>query len=103
MCQASNKMWADYYRLRTTDSFLKALNADMGIPISDLVRVIKGGDPRMQGTWVHPQVAINLGQWCSPEFAVKVSQWVYDWMNDKAGVWRPGSVSVTAVLWMACG
>jgi hypothetical protein len=37
----------------------------------------------MQGTWVHPQVAIHLAQWCSAEFAVKVSQWVYDWMSGK--------------------
>lgn len=35
----------------------------------------------MQGTWVHPQVAINLGQWCSPKFAVAVSKWVFEWMR----------------------
>ena len=35
----------------------------------------------MQGTWVHPHVAINLAQWLSPRFAVRVSQWVYDWMT----------------------
>ena len=35
----------------------------------------------MQGTWVHPQVAIHLAQWLSPQFAVKVTQWVFDWMN----------------------
>lgn len=35
----------------------------------------------MQGTWVHPQVAINLGQWASPKFAVLVSKWVFEWMS----------------------
>jgi len=25
----------------------------------------------MQGSWVHPQVAINLGQWLSAKFAVQ--------------------------------
>ena len=33
----------------------------------------------MQGTWVHPHVAINLGQWLSPKFAVRVAQIVEDW------------------------
>ena len=35
----------------------------------------------MQGTWVHPQVAINLAQWLSPKFAVLVSKWVFEWMS----------------------
>lgn len=55
----------------------------MGIPISELVQSLRGGDASMQGTWVHPQVAINLAQWLSPEFAVKVTQWVMDWMQGK--------------------
>jgi hypothetical protein len=42
---------------------------------------VQGGHPQLQGTWVHPQVAINLGQWASAKFAVLVSQWVFDWFN----------------------
>jgi hypothetical protein len=37
--------------------------------------------PEIQGTWVHPQVAIHLAQWLSPKFAVRVSKWVYDWVS----------------------
>ena len=55
----------------------------MQISTSELVHIIKGGDPRLQGTWVHPQVAINLAQWLSPKFAVQVSKWVMDWMSGK--------------------
>src|SRR5262245_38113209 len=39
----------------------------------------------MQGTCVHPHVAIHLAQCLSPRFAVRVSQWVYDWMTRRAG------------------
>jgi hypothetical protein len=83
MCQASGKRWNDYGRLSTTASFLAALSSETGIPVTDLIQSLSGGDPRLQGTWVHPQVAIHLAQWCSAEFAVKVSQWVYDWMSGK--------------------
>jgi hypothetical protein len=55
----------------------------MGIPITEIVQSVRGGDPALQGTWVHPQVAINLAQWLSPEFAVKVTQWIFDWMSGK--------------------
>lgn len=85
MCQASGKEWANYNQNATTKAFFEALESDLGIPRSTLVHSIKGGDPRLQGTWVHPQVAIHLAQWCSAEFAVKVSKWVYDWMSGKGG------------------
>ena len=84
MCQASGKLWGHYKSLITTEAFLSELSSDIGIPISKLVISIKGGDTRLQGTWIHPQAAIHLAQWCSPKFAVKVSQWVYDWMSGKA-------------------
>lgn len=83
MCQASGKRFHDYARLGTSTDFLDALATETGIPASALTQSIRGGDPRLQGTWVHPQVAIHLAQWCSAEFAVKVSQWVYDWMSGK--------------------
>lgn len=56
-------------------------SSDMGIPISELYQSVKGGNPQLQGTWVHPQVAINLAQWASPKFAVLVSKWVFEWMS----------------------
>ncbi|MER8864789.1 KilA-N domain-containing protein [Mesorhizobium sp. M0751] len=83
MCQAAGKEWSGYRRLATSADYLAALESVLQINRTDLVQSISGGDPRLQGTWVHPQVAINLAQWCSAEFAVKVSQWVYDWMSGK--------------------
>lgn len=83
MCKAAGKQFNDYARLKTTPAFLSELSAETGIPVSDLVQSIKGGVPTLQGTWVHPQVAIHLAQWLSPQFAVKVTQWIFDWMSGK--------------------
>ena len=83
LCQASHKNFADYFRLGGTRAFLDALSSDMGIPISDLVVTTKGGSPKLQGTWIHPDIAVNLGQWLSPRFAVLVSKWVREWMSGK--------------------
>ncbi|MFY0735638.1 KilA-N domain-containing protein [Aurantimonas sp. NFXS3] len=91
MCQAAGKRWNHYSVVSSTRAFLDALAIETGIPASTLVQSIKGGDVRIQGTWVHPQVAINLAQWLSGEFAVKVSQWVYDWMAGRA---KPATPSV---------
>ena len=82
MCKVVGKQFYDYARISPTKAFLGALGSETGIPVSELIQVVKGGNPQLQGTWVHPQVAINLGQWLSPEFAVRVTEWVLQW---KAG------------------
>lgn len=84
MCNAAGRPWSRYWEVKQTREFADALCSDIGIPISELIQSVKGGIPELQGTWVHPQVAIHLAQWLSAEFAVKVSGWVFDWMTGKA-------------------
>jgi hypothetical protein len=43
LCKAAGKLWSDYRRNSTTVEFFAALEADMGIPISELVQSVKGG------------------------------------------------------------
>ena len=82
LCQRAGKSFGHYHAAKQTKEFLDALSADIGIPISGLVHIVKGGnDTLAQGTWVHPQVAIHLGQWVSPVFSVKVSRWVTEWIS----------------------
>ncbi|WP_182342659.1 KilA-N domain-containing protein [Comamonas koreensis] len=82
MCKAAGKKFGHYRENDGTDDFLEALSADVGIPISKLIQVLRGANVT-QGTWIHPQVAIHLAQWLSPQFAVQVSKWVFDWMSGK--------------------
>jgi len=98
LCKASGKLLADYKRLDTTEAFLEELSTDMGIPISKLLEVRKGGNKELQGTWAHPQVAIHLAMWCSPAFAVKVTRWVVNWMQGRSTfpteVWQSSMLKV---------
>lgn len=80
LCKASGKLIADYFRLGSTKEFLSVVSRSMGIPIDVLVSKVGTGLNEYRGTWVHPYIAINLGQWISPEFAFQVSKWVHDWM-----------------------
>lgn len=83
LCQNAGKQFGHYNTNQTTQAFLKALEAEIGITISELIQVQKGGEPHLQGTWVHPQVATHLAQWLSPKFAVQVSKWLQDWIIKK--------------------
>lgn len=89
MCKAAGKQFKHYNANETTRDFIKELSAEVGIPTAELIQSLSGGNPALQGTWIHPQVAIHLAQWLSPKFAVRVTKWVYDWMSDrKANAWQ---------------
>jgi len=81
LCKACGKEMKHYLENQTTKDFLLELSGSVGIPTDLLVQKIMTGPNELRGTWVHPQVAINLGQWSSPKFAVLVSKWVFEWMS----------------------
>ena len=79
MCQAAGKRLNNYLRAERTKRFVKALEAETRIRATELVQVVTGGYPELQGTWVHPRVAVHLGQWLSVEFEVWVTGIIDDW------------------------
>lgn len=93
LCRAAGKKFNDYARLEGTRAFLAVLSQQEAIPViagnpaikekQALIETRAGAPETGGGTWVHPQVAVNLGQWLSAEFAVKVSKWIYDWMSGR--------------------
>lgn len=83
LCKAAGKLWSNYYKASNTQEFVNELSSVLQIGRTDLIRTIQGGKPELQGTWVHPDIAINLGQWLSPKFAVKVSQRIREWSVGK--------------------
>ncbi len=74
LCQAGNKKFSHWFSLDTTKQLIKILESNAGIPALDLVQVNKGGNH--YGSWIHPDLAIQLAQWISPKFALQVSQWI---------------------------
>jgi len=89
MCKAVGKQFNDYTRLKNTKEFFQELSRSTGIPVDRLAFSTMTGQNDQRGTWVHTDVAINLGQWCSPKFAVAVAKWVREWL---AGTSRPANL-----------
>lgn len=46
----------------------------------ELISSKRGAPENGGGVWVHPKLAIKLGQWVSLEFEMQVSDWVEEWM-----------------------
>ena len=62
-------------------AYLEALCTETGIPVSSLCLSLKGGSH--QGTWIHPQVAVDLARWISAPFAVWMDGWFLDELTVK--------------------
>ncbi|MFM6632646.1 MAG: KilA-N domain-containing protein [Microcystis panniformis] len=108
MCQAHNKEWRYYWRLPSTQEYVNALAEDLGIPVivnnptcnfftSALVVTFRGGNSQ-QGTWVHPEVAIDLAAWISVEFRVLVNRWVREWMTTAQNPIQPQPPQIPSEL-----
>lgn len=74
MAKPFRKQPSDWTRLKQTEEFLRSLSAVRGIPRTELVRVIRGGNG-IQGTFFHEDVALEFARWLSPLFAI--------WCNDR--------------------
>ena len=68
MCKANGVRFNDFLRLKSTKAYISSMAADTGKPASEIIQVKKGGDPKLQGSWGDPEIAILLAQWISPEF-----------------------------------
>ena len=77
LCQAGNKKFNDWFRLDTTKELINVLESETGIPASQLIDIKKGNSEKfIQGSWVHPDLSIQLAQWLSATFALKISKWI---------------------------
>lgn len=76
MCQSAGKLWHEFQRLPSTKAFLKALATNLskneGCALNTSPALVITSVGRHGGTWVHPEVAIELAGWCSIKFKVQV-------------------------------
>ncbi len=81
MCRANEKRWSDYRESDRCQQYLDALAQTTEIPVFDLIvsRQGHGG-----GTWVHPQVAVDLARWISAPFAVWMDGWFLEHLTKSA-------------------
>jgi len=97
MCKANGKRWSDYRESERCQRYLDALSELTGIPVVSLYQSIEG---RNGGTFIHPQVAIDLARWISAPFAVWMDGWFLEQSEStqpKAPVSQP-VISGTDVL-----
>jgi hypothetical protein len=103
MCVAYDKEIASWFRNQDTLDLFVALALDLdpkfnhenshGLDVPKLsgskyskifvgLVISRPGAPETGGgTWLHPDLAVQLAQWCNKPFALQVSRWVREWMT----------------------
>lgn len=98
MCVAHNKDISDWLKNDDTWELVVALAMDLGIQPKNhkngnsvytrvsatypSLVVVKRGSPNAGGgSWLHPDLAIQLAQWCNKPFAIQVSRWIREWLT----------------------
>jgi hypothetical protein len=89
MCRANGKQWSKYRESDRCQTYLDALAETSEIRMFDLIESRQG---QGGGTWVHPQVAVDLARWISAPFAV----WMDGWFLESAQQAQPAPMETTA-------
>ena len=86
MCKANGKEWSNYRQTDRCQLYMDALADSLGIQGMDLLDS-RGGNGG--GTWIHPQLAVDLARWISAPFAV----WMDGWFLETANSTSPKAVT----------
>ncbi|MCB0596125.1 MAG: KilA-N domain-containing protein, partial [Phaeodactylibacter sp.] len=75
MVKPFGKRINDFLRLKTTQEYILLLEERYAEePEREVLRVVKGGAPELQGTWMDEKLALKFAAWLAPRFEL----WVYD-------------------------
>lgn len=69
MAKATGKRVNDYLSLDSSLDYFSALSDDTGIAVSSLIQISQGKG-KIQGTWAHPEIAIDFASWCNVQFRI---------------------------------
>jgi hypothetical protein len=72
LCLAEGKQLSHYTAIRASAIFRHALAKQLGVTPEDLIEVGEVGRGKVQGTYVHPAIAVHLINWLSPMLAAKL-------------------------------
>ena len=103
MCAAHGKKLLSWFRTQDTLELFCDLADDLGIETKgadlrlsdvprlsatkyaqmfpDLIFTKKGSPDFGGGSWLHPDLAMQLAQWCNKRFAIQVSRWIREWLT----------------------
>lgn len=60
----------DWLKTESTKEYIEAVRTILLTEQNQLVRIVQGGNPKLQGTWLHHKLAVPYARWLNARFAV---------------------------------
>lgn len=79
LCKIGKKKFKNWYQLDNTQQLIHTIKQ-----LKNIENVVEISKSRHNGSWIHPDLAINLIQWISPVFALQISSLIIKLSNDKS-------------------
>ena len=76
LCNIARKRIDKWRSSYETCQILAYMKSAMNMEESDIIHVVTEGPKDKHGTWVHPDLGVQLAQYCSPIFSIQVSRWI---------------------------
>ena len=67
------KMFKNYIRLERYNNLLKYMRSAAQFRAAEITKTYEGGNPELRGTYMHPDLLLDLASWISPAAYVKAS------------------------------
>lgn len=81
LCKIAGKYLYKWKNLKETNVLITQLSILYKLKTEDLIQVYKGNSKKFeQGTYIHPDLGVQLAMWCNPVFSVQVSRWIRELM-----------------------
>lgn len=83
LCVSAKKDFFEWKRSKSAKSYMKYLESLPGFSGNKLI-ITDTGRNSIRGSYVHPDLIINIAQWCSPEYSHKVTKVMHEYHSKQA-------------------
>jgi hypothetical protein len=98
MLAGVGKVWSHYKALKGTEELIFHAESVLGIPRTELIQTIQGGDPQFQGTWAIKTIALAAAAWASTPLHWWVLETALAKLEGRDNAPTPGSPSAVVIL-----
>ena len=91
MLAGVGKRWPNYRQLKATEELIAHAESVVGIPATELIQTIQGGDPQLQGTWAIKTIALDAAAWASTPLRWWMLETALAKLEGRDNIQAPGS------------
>lgn len=87
----------DWLKTESTKEYIEAVRTILLTEQNQLVRIVQGGNPKLQGTWLHHKLAVPYARWLNARFAVWCDEIIFNLLRGEPAPQQPAYAHARAL------